>query len=366
MSVITGVAVAGLVMSGYQAYKANQQAKGMQAMSEEQFKAAEKEKRNQQAKLDKQKDVYRQMKFENPYANMENRYAGLQTSFENIYEDLTVGTEAADFQMEQGAQQRANIMQQFRGAAGGSGIAALAQSLANQGTLQARQVSVDITRQEQQNQMAKAAGAASARQLGMGREQLVLGEQARLDMAERGGEAMLQEAESSRQATLLGMQYGESAGANAALQQAQANQMSAMASQMQMHSDAAATYGKIGMQAAMDADWGQVGGGGGGSTDYGPTILDNPGEQYIPGYGITGPVQDKYPSDRRLKNNINRIDKSPSGLNIYSFKYIDSKYGEGTYQGVMSNEIPSYAVSVNSDGYDMVDYSKIDVNFKQI
>ena len=32
----------------------------------------------------------------------------------------------------------------------------------------------------------------------------------------------------------------------------------------------------------------------------------------------------------------------------------------------MSDEIPSYAVSVNSDGYDMVNYSKIDVNFKQI
>jgi len=71
-------------------------------------------------------------------------------------------------------------------------------------------------------------------------------------------------------------------------------------------------------------------------------------------------------SDRRLKKDIRLIDKSPSGLNIYSFKYIDSKYGEGTYQGVMSDEIPSDAVVVNSDGYDMVDYSGIDVDFKQI
>ena len=264
MAVMTAIAVAGLAMSGYQAYKANQQAKGMQALSEEQFIAAEKEKAKQQEKLDRQKDVYRQMKFENPYKNMENRYAGLQTSFENVYGDLTVSTEAADFQMEQGAQQRANIMSGLRGAAGGSGIAALAQSLANQGTMQARQVSVDIGQQEQRNQIAKAAGAASARQLGMGREQLVLGEQARLDMAERGGKAMLQEAESGRQATLLGIEYGGAAGANAALQQAQANQMSAMANQMQMHSNAAATYGKIGMQAAMNADWGSGGGAGGG------------------------------------------------------------------------------------------------------
>ena len=289
MAIATGTAlaivgVAGMAASGYQTYKASQTAKGMRAMSEDQFKATQIEKRDQQAKLDKQKDVYRQMKFENPYADMENRYAGLQTSFENIYEDLTVSTEAADFQMEQGTQQRANILQGLRGAAGGSGIAALAQSLANQGTLQARQVSVDIARQEQQNQMAKAAGAASARQLGMGREQLVLGEQARLDMAERGGEAMLQEAESSRQATLLGMQYGESAGANAAFQQAQANQMSAMANQMQMHSNAAATYGKIGMQAAMGA----VGSfGGGGSKSFYPG--GGGGDGYTVPAGVTHP-----------------------------------------------------------------------------
>ena len=66
--------------------------------------------KEQQAKLDKQKEVYRQFKFENPYAGMENPYEGMQTQFENVYEDLKVSTEAADFQMEQGAQQRANII----------------------------------------------------------------------------------------------------------------------------------------------------------------------------------------------------------------------------------------------------------------
>ena len=71
-------------------------------------------------------------------------------------------------------------------------------------------------------------------------------------------------------------------------------------------------------------------------------------------------------SDRRLKKDIRLIDKSPSGLNIYSFKYIDNKYGEGTYQGVMSDEIPSAAVMKHPSGYDMVDYSGIDVDFKQI
>ena len=80
---------------------------------------------------------------------MKNQYADM----ENMYEDLTVDRRAAEFQMEQGAQQRADIMQSFKGAAGASGIAGLAQALAGQGQLQARQVSADIGQQERQNQM---------------------------------------------------------------------------------------------------------------------------------------------------------------------------------------------------------------------
>jgi|TARA_Y100000310_G_scaffold57897_1_gene53053 hypothetical protein len=251
MAAFTAIAMGVMgAASLYQTYKANQAAKGMQAMSEEQFIAAEKEKAKQQAELDKQKDIYRNMKFENPYAEMENQFAGL----ENVYEDLRVGTGAADFQMEQGAQQRANILQGLRGAAGGSGVAGLAQSLAGQGALQARQVSVGLEQQQLRNEALRAQGAMSLQQME------AQGATA-ADMAQRGGEAMLQEAESGRQATLLGMQYGSSAGANAALQQAQANQMSSMANQMQMHSDAASTYMQMGVQAAGMHDWGGGGGG---------------------------------------------------------------------------------------------------------
>jgi len=70
-------------------------------------------------------------------------------------------------------------------------------------------------------------------------------------------------------------------------------------------------------------------------------------------------------SDRKLKKNINLIGESPSGLNIYSFEYINSKHGQGLFQGVMSDEIPQEAVIFNGE-HDMVDYSKIDVDFKQI
>jgi len=94
------------------------------------------------------------MKFENPYAD-------LQTQFENPYEDLTVNQQQAQFQAERGEQARANILQSLQGAAGGSGIAGLAQSLANQQQLQTQQISADIGRQESANQMATAQGAAN-------------------------------------------------------------------------------------------------------------------------------------------------------------------------------------------------------------
>ena len=69
------------------------------------------------------------------------------------------------------------------------------------------------------------------------------------------------------------------------------------------------------------------------------------------------------PSDRKLKKNIKLIGKSPSGLNIYSFEYKNKK---GIYQGVMSDEIPKEAVVKHTDGFDRVDYSKLDVEFKLI
>ena len=88
------------------------------------------------------------------------------------------------------------------------------------------------------------------------------------------------------------------------------------------------------------------------SGGYGPPSNPNQGVQM-------GPPG----SDRRLKENISKIGESPSGLNIYNFNYIGQ---EGTYEGVMSDEIPSRAVTVDSDGYDRVDYSQIDVNFRRI
>ena len=73
-------------------------------------------------------------------------------------------------------------------------------------------------------------------------------------------------------------------------------------------------------------------------------------------------------SDRRLKTNITLIGTSESGINIYTFEYKHkfSLAGVGLFQGVMSDEVPAEAVSVDEYGYDMVDYSLIDVEFKKL
>ena len=72
------------------------------------------------------------------------------------------------------------------------------------------------------------------------------------------------------------------------------------------------------------------------------------------------------PSDRRLKKDIKLISVSPSGINIYNFKYKDTNNGVGEFQGVMSDDIPYGAVVSHEDGFDRVDYSKLDVEFKAL
>ena len=199
------------------------------------------------AKLDKQKAAYRGMDFVNPYADIDNPYAGMQTQFENVFEDLTVNQMQAQFQAEQGAQRQADVMQSLRGAAGGSGIAGLAQVVANQGALQTQQIAAQIGQQEAANQRAAAQGAAAVQQMEAGREQLVAQGAATAEMTRLGGEAALQEMEMSRQATLLGIQMGQTAGANAAVQQAYSNQMAAGAAQANLYGQqAAAMYGMAG------------------------------------------------------------------------------------------------------------------------
>jgi hypothetical protein len=67
-------------------------------------------------------------------------------------------------------------------------------------------------------------------------------------------------------------------------------------------------------------------------------------------------------SDIRLKKDIKLVGKSPTGIKIYNFKYLGD---DKTYQGVMAHQVPQ-ASTANEFGYLMVDYSKLDVEFKEV
>ena len=205
----------------------------------------------------------------NPYADLTNQFAGMQNLYEgmeNRFEDMTVDMRAADFQTQQGQQQRANILQGLRGAAGTSGVAGLAQAMAGQGAMQTQQIAAGISQQERQNQMLAAqegaridmtqrgAGmqlqqlqATGAQQLqgqqaagAMAQQQMQMGGAAQQQAMVLEGAAAQQAAQAGQQATLLGMDYGMLAGANAAQQQAMANQMSAMGMRADMYGSQAA------------------------------------------------------------------------------------------------------------------------------
>ena len=130
-------------------------------------------------------------------------FRGLDTSNpflnqENVYEDLTVNTQAADFTAQQQNQGLSNIMGSMNQAAGGSGVAALAQSLANQQSQNAQSASASIGQQEASNQ------AAAAQQAGANQKM------------SREGDYLSQQMERGQTETELGMAQGRLGAANQA------------------------------------------------------------------------------------------------------------------------------------------------------
>ena len=258
--VVIGGAAA--VKAGADIYAKNKAAK----RAEEAAIEAKKEEDIQQAKLEQRMDKYESFKFENPYENMEN-----------VYEDLTVNQQQAQFQAQQGSQQRANIMQGLRGAAGGSGIAGLAQAMANQGQLQTQQISASIGQQEAANQRLKA------------------GEASRIQRAEREGEASVKSAEMGRIKTLMAMQQGDTAAAAQYSNTMDARQMQADNALTQAW--ASGISNTIGAGVNAYAGGMSAGGGGGGTAPGGVPLEDWGGDTYDPNVDYSNV------SDRKLKKN---------------------------------------------------------------
>lgn len=73
-------------------------------------------------------------------------------------------------------------------------------------------------------------------------------------------------------------------------------------------------------------------------------------------------------SDIRLKKDINKIGISPMGIPIFTFRFKDDKQNT-LYQGTIAQEIIDImpeAVTIHDNGFYMVDYSKIDVEYKKL
>ncbi len=164
-----------------------------------------------QDEYDRMLSDYKNLDTSNLYANVQNKYANL----ENTMEDLTVNQQQAQFQAQQGAQSRANIMQGLRGAAGSSGIAGLAQAMANQGQLQNQQASASIGMQESRNQLASAQMAAKIQQIERGGE-------AQAQAMRLAGAEKARSLEYQQTGTMLGMSQQRLASANNAIAAADA------------------------------------------------------------------------------------------------------------------------------------------------
>jgi len=134
------------------------------------------EQRAAQADFDRRKDQFEMQDTSNLYTNIEN-----------VYEDLTVNQQQAEFTNRAQQQSMANTMAGMQDAAGGSGIAALAQAMANQGSLNAERAGVSIGQQERSNQAAQ------------------MQQEAQNQLLERRGEEQSRAAELNKVSTLMGM-----------------------------------------------------------------------------------------------------------------------------------------------------------------
>ena len=159
---------------------------------------------------EQQRNIYKGLDTSNAFEGMQNQYAGL----ENTFEDVTVNQQQAQFEKQMFQQQQANIMENLRGAAGGSGVAGLAQAMANQGMTQAQKASASIGQQEAKiNLMA-------AQQAGQF-QQLEAAEGSKIQQLERQGKLTSMQMEQSKQGTLLGMEAQGVQGAQQAVMQGQ-------------------------------------------------------------------------------------------------------------------------------------------------
>ena len=265
----------------------------------------------------------------NPYEGVTDLSAmvsDLSSIASNPFDSLSVSTAGAEMQAEQTDLALANTLDTLRSTGASAGGAT---ALARMALESKKGISASIEMQEANNNQLRAQGEQNLQATKLSEAKRVqgalMGEAGRIQQADVSGKEFVYSEKERRQTEQLNRKQAQITGQAQAAAQARSDQSAAISSGIN-------AVGNIASSAAMA--------GGGKKTT--PT------------------------SDRRLKNSIKMIGVSESGLKIYSFKYNDTAHGEGTYQGVMSDEIPLEAVIKHSDGFDRVDYSLLDVDFKQI
>ena len=122
-------------------------AKMMAANKERKARKKEQERANRE--MAKQKAALQGLELSNPYADMQN-----------TMEDFAINQQQVDYERQQMAVNQANTMQALQGAAGGSGIAGLAQQIMSQGQQAAQRTAANIGQQERANEQMRAQQAA--------------------------------------------------------------------------------------------------------------------------------------------------------------------------------------------------------------
>ena len=392
-AVAGGLAIAGGVAKGISGYRDKKKAKNKQKQAEQALADAQddlkavdtsnpfKDAKNAYAGLENKmsglENVYEDQ--ENVYADMENKMKGQKNAFEgmenkfegmeNAFEDLTVNTQQAEFEAQQNQQMQANIMSQMAGAAGGSGIAALAQSMANQGALQSQKAAASIGAQEAANQKLAAKAdqdinMATAEE-GSRIQTMQAQEQSRLDTQERQADMEIQRTQMGAEEAMQSARLGEAS----RLQMAEATEASKLqelkaGGEMQIQTQKAeGDMWSAGMEmqkatTMMDAAMSQ---------SQQAAAAKQAGDDKMWG-GIGGAISGigGLFSDKRLKENIIKIKYSDSGIPIYHFNY---KGDNITWTGTMAQDLLSLGKEdavFEENGYYKVKYNLIDVDMKKV
>ena len=331
-----GIQVGSMIYSGVQNRKAQNDAN----------EAADIER---QAQLDRDNEIKALERSRQQVIDRSDDIRALADSVVNPYQNLGVAMQGVNIRMEETDEALANTLDALNRSGVGAGAAT---QLARQAAASKAQVSAAIENQELKNQQLYLSGEAQKRQQQLSLEQQAIQE----EIGVYGRQEVRDVQQLNRLAGLSQNAAQRASDYQVAGQSIQASNTAAMLNNMGSLANVATSFIGTGNNNTTNLNTTGVTG----TSGYNP---------YSYSSGFTDPnslgsnSQLLGSSDLRLKKNISKIGKSESGLNIYEFNYIDKK---GTYQGVMSNEVPKEAVLVDINGYDLVDYSKLDVDFKRI